>query len=50
MRKAFPSAETHIYEAGHAFANEMRPTYVEAAETSARRRAIDFLARRHRAA
>ena len=31
VRKAFPSAETYIYEAGHAFANDVRPAYVEAA-------------------
>ena len=50
VRKAFPSAETHVYEAGHAFANEVRPAYVEAAATLARSRTIDFLAKHHQAA
>lgn len=50
VRQTFPSAETHIYEAGHAFANDVRPTYVEAAAKLARSRTIDFLAKHHRAA
>lgn len=50
LRKAFPSAETHIYEAGHAFANEVRPAYVEAAATLARSRTLDFLRKNHQAA
>jgi carboxymethylenebutenolidase len=50
VRRAFPSAETYIYEAGHAFANEVRPAYVEAAAKLARSRTIDFLAKHHRAA
>jgi len=49
-RKAFPTSEIHIYEAGHAFANDARPTYVEAAATLARSRTIDFLNKRHQAA
>lgn len=49
VRKAFPSAETFIYEAGHAFANDVRPTYVESAATTARERALDFLNRHHAA-
>jgi len=49
VRKAFPSAETHIYEAGHAFANEVRPAYVEAAATLARSRTLDFLRQQHAA-
>jgi len=49
VRKAFPSAETYIYEAGHAFANDVRPTYVEAAAKLARERTIEFLARQHQA-
>ncbi len=49
VRKAFPSAETYIYSAGHAFANDARPTYVEAAATLARQRTLDFLARHHQA-
>jgi carboxymethylenebutenolidase len=50
VRKAFPSAETHIYEAGHAFANEVRPAYVEAAAKLARSRTLDFLRKNHQAA
>jgi carboxymethylenebutenolidase len=40
--KAFPSAETHVYEAGHAFANDVRPAYNEVAATTARARTLDF--------
>ena len=47
VKQAFPSAETHIYEAGHAFANDVRPTYVADAATTARARTLDFLARVH---
>lgn len=50
VRKAFPSAETHIYEAGHAFANEVRPAYVEAAAKLARSRTLEFLGKHHQAA
>ena len=50
VRKTFPSAETCIYEAGHAFANEVRPAYVEAAAKTARERTLEFLQRRHHAA
>lgn len=47
VRKAFPSAETHIYEAGHAFANDVRPAYVEDAAKTARSRTLDFLSKQH---
>jgi carboxymethylenebutenolidase len=47
VRRAFPSAETFVYEAGHAFANDARPTYVEAAAKTAYGRTLDFLARQH---
>jgi carboxymethylenebutenolidase len=50
VRKAFPTAETYIYEAGHAFANEVRPAYVEAAAKTARSRTLDFLNKQHQAA
>lgn len=50
VRHAFPSAETYTYEAGHAFANEVRPAYVEAAAKLARSRTIDFLRRHHQTA
>lgn len=46
---AFPSAETYIYEAGHAFANDVRPAYVESAAKTARARTLEFLAKQHRA-
>lgn len=45
--KTFPSAESYVYEAGHAFANDVRPVYNEAATTLARGRTIEFLRRRH---
>jgi len=47
VRSAFASAETYVYEAGHAFANDARPTYVEAAAKTAYGRTLDFLAREH---
>src|SRR6185312_12549568 len=47
VHAAFPSAETHVYEAGHAFANDVRPAYVPAAAETARARTLDFLARVH---
>ena len=47
MRKAFPTAETYIYQAGHAFANDVRPAYVADAAETARARTLDFLARVH---
>ncbi len=49
VRKAFPSAETHVYEAGHAFANDVRPAYVEGAAKTARERTLTFLAKQHAA-
>ena len=50
VKAAFPAAETHLYEAGHAFANDVRPAYVESAASLARSRTLDFLARQHKAA
>jgi len=50
VRKTFPIAETYIYEAGHAFANDARPTYNEAATKAARQRTLDFLQRQHQRA
>ena len=47
VRQALPAAETHLYEAGHAFANDVRPTYVAAAADAARARTLGFLARVH---
>jgi carboxymethylenebutenolidase len=49
VRKAIPSAETHIYEAGHAFANDVRPAYVEAASKLAHSRSLAFLEKQHAA-
>jgi carboxymethylenebutenolidase len=48
--KALPTAESYIYEAGHAFANDVRPVYVAEAAKLARERTIEFLAKVHRAA
>jgi carboxymethylenebutenolidase len=50
LQKALPSAETHIYEAGHAFANDVRPAYVPTAAELARERTLEFLDRQHQAA
>ena len=50
VRKAFPAAEIYIYEAGHAFANDARPTYVADAAETAVKRALAFLAKQHQAA
>lgn len=48
VRKTFPDAETYIYEgAGHAFANDVRPTYVPTAASSARERTLGFLRKAH---
>lgn len=48
VRKAIPSAESHIYKAGHAFANDARKTYVADAATTARERSLAFLNKHHR--
>jgi carboxymethylenebutenolidase len=50
VRKTFPKAETHVYEAGHAFANDARPVYNEACTKVARARTLDFLSQHHQAA
>jgi len=50
VSKAFPAAESYIYDAGHAFANDVRPAYDEAAAKTARARTLEFLARHHQAA
>jgi carboxymethylenebutenolidase len=43
-----PDAESYIYDAGHAFANDARPDfYVEAASMEARARTLAFLDRVH---
>jgi len=47
VRKAIPSAVTHVYEAGHAFANDARATYVKDAAESAHARTLAFLRKVH---
>jgi carboxymethylenebutenolidase len=47
VRKAIPSAETHLYEAGHAFANDARAAYVKDAADTAHARTLAFLRRIH---
>jgi carboxymethylenebutenolidase len=45
MKAYLPDAEVHLYEAGHAFANDARPAaYVAAAADLAHRRTEAFLA------
>lgn len=41
----FPSMEAHVYDAGHAFANDARPAYVPAAADLAHARTEAFLKR-----
>ncbi len=50
VRKAFPRAETYIYSAGHAFANDVRPSYDPQAAELAIERTLEFLGRVHAAA
>jgi carboxymethylenebutenolidase len=47
VKKAIPAAETHAYQAGHAFANEARTTYVKDAAESAHARTLEFLRKVH---
>jgi carboxymethylenebutenolidase len=47
VKKAIPAAETHIYQAGHAFANDQRTTYVKDAAETAHARTLEFLRRVH---
>lgn len=46
----FPSSERYTYDAGHAFANEVRSSYVKDAAETARARTLAFLAKQHQAA
>lgn len=41
----FPAAEVHLYDAGHAFANDARPSFVPEAAATAHARTRNFLAR-----
>ena len=47
IRQAVPTGEFHTYDAGHAFANDARPTYVDAAAVPARQRTLEFLNKHH---
>jgi len=47
--KTFPSAESHIYDAGHAFANDARPVYNETCAKLAHERTRAFLEKVHKA-
>jgi carboxymethylenebutenolidase len=49
VKKAIPSAETHVYQAGHAFANDARATYVKDAAETAHARTLAFLRKVHHA-
>jgi carboxymethylenebutenolidase len=44
-RAALPGFDMHLYAAGHAFANEWRPSHVPEAAELAHQRTADFLAR-----
>jgi carboxymethylenebutenolidase len=45
VREAFPNAEYHLYEAGHAFANDARASYVETEAELAHQRSREFMLR-----
>jgi len=47
VKEAIPNAETYVYQAGHAFANDARKTYVAAAAIPAHERSLAFLDRYH---
>ena len=48
VRKGVPAADIHVYQAGHAFANEARSTvYVEEAAKAAHARTLGFLQKAH---
>ncbi|MQA67487.1 MAG: hypothetical protein GEU76_16560 [Alphaproteobacteria bacterium] len=47
VRAAIPDAESHVYDAGHAFANDARKTYVAEAAAAARVRSLAFLNGHH---
>lgn len=48
LRNAIPSAETYIYSAGHAFANDAWDRYVPEAALPALERSVSFLSLHHR--
>jgi carboxymethylenebutenolidase len=43
FRAKYPEADVHMYEAGHAFANNARPSYVATAAERAHQMAITFI-------
>lgn len=45
VRARLPACEIYLYPAGHAFANDERPTYDAASARLATQRTLDFLAR-----
>lgn len=47
VKRAIPAAETHVYRAGHAFANDARATYVKDAAEAAHARTLAFLRKAH---
>ena len=48
LKQNIPDAECHVYDAGHAFANDARPNfYIEDAALLARQRSVEFLNRIH---
>ena len=47
VKRAIPAAETHVYRAGHAFANDARATYVKDAAETAHARTLEFLRKAH---
>jgi carboxymethylenebutenolidase len=47
VKKAIPAAETYVYQAGHAFANDARATYVKDAAETAHARTLEFLRKAH---
>jgi carboxymethylenebutenolidase len=47
VKKAIPTAEAHIYQAGHAFANDARSTFVKEEAETAHARTLEFLRKVH---
>jgi carboxymethylenebutenolidase len=47
VRQTFPQAQTHVYEAGHGFANDVRPSFNPQATELAVDRTLGFLAQVH---
>lgn len=45
LKETYPDAEIHLYDAGHAFANDQRPSHVPEAAQLAHERTAAFLAR-----